>query len=171
MLSSIAEEVSVQIRVVIREMDDGRWEASTAPADAGTEGGLQAAGPTRDRCLANFVRSVDRARPGSDSQPVTILVESLPRLAGVAEAAQVMGWDKRRVVTYVDRGRFPEPIQSLASGRVWLRSDVEGFAVAWRARQEQRARRRADKVARGAATDPAVVAAAEDHGPSGVDGR
>jgi hypothetical protein len=52
-----------------------------------------------------------------------------------------MGWDKRRVVTYIDRGRFPEPIQSLASGRVWLRQDLERFAQAWHARQKERRRR------------------------------
>jgi hypothetical protein len=32
------------------------------------------------------------------------------------------------VITYVDRGAFPEPIASLASGRVWRRDDVESFA-------------------------------------------
>jgi hypothetical protein len=62
-------------------------------------------------------------------------------LAGVAEAAQIMGWDKRRVITYIDRGRFPQPVQGLASGRVWLRSDVERFAREWRARQERRKHR------------------------------
>ena len=49
-----------------------------------------------------------------------------------------MGWDKRRVVTYMDRGSFPEPITSLASGRIWLREDVEAFAIEWRARQAGR---------------------------------
>ncbi len=66
------------------------------------------------------------------------MVEVVPVLAGVAEAAEVMGWDKRRVVTYIDRGRFPEPVQSLASGRVWLRADVEAFATEWWARRERR---------------------------------
>jgi hypothetical protein len=47
--------------------------------------------------------------------------------------AQIMGWDKRRVVTYIDRGHFPEPLTSLASGRIWLREDVEAYAHAWRA--------------------------------------
>jgi hypothetical protein len=75
----------------------------------------------------------DRSAP-----PVTLIVEVTPTLAGVAEAADVMGWDKRRVVTYIDRGRFPEPIQSLASGRIWLRTDVESFARAWRARRAGR---------------------------------
>jgi len=69
-------------------------------------------------------------------------VEVLPVLAGVAEAADVMGWDKRRVITYIDRGRFPDPIQSLASGRVWVRSDVESFARDWRARQNRRSKNR-----------------------------
>jgi hypothetical protein len=65
-----------------------------------------------------------------------------PRLAGVAEAAEVMGWDKRRVMTYISRGRFPEPLQALASGRVWTRSSVEDFAREWNARQAKRKRRR-----------------------------
>jgi hypothetical protein len=72
---------------------------------------------------------------------VTVIVEVLPVLAGVAEAAEVMGWDKRRVITYIDRGRFPEPLQSLASGRVWLRADVERFASDWRSRRAHRGRR------------------------------
>ena len=58
-----------------------------------------------------------------------------------SEAARIMAWDKRRVVTYIHRGSFPAPIQSLASGRVWRRDDVEDFAAAWRARQVGRRRR------------------------------
>jgi hypothetical protein len=77
---------------------------------------------------------------GADG-PLTLLVEVTPRLAGVAEAAEVMGWDKRRVVTYISRGRFPEPLQALASGRVWARSTLEEFARDWRARQSKRKRR------------------------------
>jgi len=72
------------------------------------------------------------------AKPLVLVVEVISRVAGVAEAADVMGWDKRRVITYINRGRFPEPIQALASGRVWLRQDLEEFAVAWRARRRER---------------------------------
>ncbi len=58
----------------------------------------------------------------------------VPQIVGVAEAAEIMGWDKRRVVTYLDRAQFPEPLTSLASGRIWLREDVEDFAADWRRR-------------------------------------
>lgn len=71
---------------------------------------------------------------------MTLVVETLPLLAGVAEAADVMGWDKRRVVTYIDRGSFPEPVQSLASGRIWRRSDVEAYRNEWSARRARPAR-------------------------------
>jgi SAM-dependent methyltransferase len=64
------------------------------------------------------------------------------RLVGVAEAAAILGWDKRRVATYIRRGSFPSPLASLASGRVWDEADVLGFAEAFRARQRARARRR-----------------------------
>jgi hypothetical protein len=71
---------------------------------------------------------------------VTLTVEIVPPLAGVAEAAEIMGWDKRRVITYIDRGHFPEPLASLAGGRVWLREDVEAYAEQWRARHAARRR-------------------------------
>jgi SAM-dependent methyltransferase len=63
---------------------------------------------------------------------------------GVAEAADILGWDKRRVATYIRRGSFPRPVAELASGRVWQRADVEAFAAAFRARQAARARRPSD---------------------------
>jgi SAM-dependent methyltransferase len=64
------------------------------------------------------------------------------RLVGVAEAAVILGWDKRRVATYVRRGSFPEPLASLASGRVWDEGDIRAFAAAFRARQRSRSARR-----------------------------
>ncbi len=56
-----------------------------------------------------------------------LLIEVTPELVGVSEAASLLGWDRRRVVTYAERGAFPEPVASLASGRVWRREDVEAF--------------------------------------------
>jgi hypothetical protein len=56
-----------------------------------------------------------------------LVVEVTPDLVGVSEAASLLGWDRRRVATYVERGTFPEPVASLASGRVWRREDVEAF--------------------------------------------
>lgn len=81
----------------------------------------------RRRCVAALRRAA--------GPEATLTVEVVPALAGVAEAAAIMGWDKRRVITYWRRGSFPEPIASLASGRVWRRDDVEAFAVAWRERR------------------------------------
>jgi hypothetical protein len=103
---------------------------------------VRASAGTRKRCLQALRRSLDRTQKVSGAgTPLTIVVEVLPALAGVAEAAEVMGWDKRRVITYIDRGRFPEPVQSLASGRVWLRADVERYAADWHARQADRRRK------------------------------
>jgi hypothetical protein len=103
----------------------GRWYAQVLDAPVFVE----VTGTSRERCLHEL-----RAAIGDD---VELTVEMVPRLAGVAEAAEIMGWDKRRVITYVDRGSFPEPLTTLASGRVWLREDVEEYARAW---QERRAR-------------------------------
>ncbi|MEW6059427.1 MAG: hypothetical protein AB1551_04680 [Actinomycetota bacterium] len=85
---------------------------------------------TRRGCLSKL-----RDLAGDD---VALVVEVTPALVGVSEAAAILGWDRRRVITYVDRGSFPDPIARLASGRVWRRRDVEAFARAWRRRRQRR---------------------------------
>ena len=130
----------MDIRVTMRQDPGGQWLA-------GSEGepSVGGSGATRERCLASFRRALDRSmRAPRRGDPMTLVVEFVPKLAGVAEAARITGWDKRRVITYIDRGSFPEPVQSLASGRVWIESDVERFARDWRAKQVRR-RRRAEK--------------------------
>jgi hypothetical protein len=87
---------------------------------------VEVTGISTRSCLEELRKAV-----GDDA---TLTVEVVPTLAGVAEAAEIMGWDKRRVITYIDRGQFPEPITWLASGRIWLREDVETYAQDWRAR-------------------------------------
>ena len=126
----------MEIRAVMAQDDDGRWTATASDAP-----GVRASGASRERCLAGLRRAVERSLlPAERREPVTLVVETVPLLAGVAEAADVMGWDKRRVVTYIDRGRFPEPVQSLASGRIWRRADVEAFRNEWSARRARTAR-------------------------------
>ena len=124
----------MEIRAWMRQ-EGGRWIG-------GIEGdpSTQVRASTHQRCLRALERAIRTG--GNEAEPTTLVVEVLPVLAGVAEAAVVMGWDKRRVITYIDRGRFPEPVQSLASGRVWKREDIERFASDWRARQATRSRRK-----------------------------
>jgi hypothetical protein len=106
---------------------DGRWTARLLPD------GRALSAPTRERLLARL-----RDEAGEDA---VLTVELEPALVGVAEAAALLGWDKRRVATYAERGSFPPPVASLASGRVWRRDDVEAFARAFRRRQRRRQRR------------------------------
>ncbi len=128
----------MEFRAEMIQSESGRW---TAVVDG--DPAVTATGATKARCLAGLRRALERTLPAkAPREPVTIVVETLPMLAGVAEAADLLGWDKRRVVTYIDRGSFPEPVQSLASGRVWLRDDVEAYAADWRARHPRRKPRR-----------------------------
>jgi hypothetical protein len=108
---------------------DGRWSGRVLPD------GRSISAPTRERILSRL-----RDEAGDDAD---LIVEIEPALVGVAEAAALLGWDKRRVATYVDRGSFPDPVASLASGRVWRREDVEAFARAFRRRRTRRERRSA----------------------------
>jgi predicted DNA-binding transcriptional regulator AlpA len=91
---------------------------------------IEVTGVSRHECLAEL-----RKVTGDDT---ALTVEVVPDVVGVAEAAEILGWDKRRVVTYIDRGSFPEPITALASGRIWLRSDVQAYSDDWHARRTAR---------------------------------
>jgi hypothetical protein len=105
----------------------GRWYAHVLDAPMYVE----VTGTSQDACVRELRKAV-----GSD---VTLTLEVIPQIVGVAEAAEIMGWDKRRVITYIDRGSFPEPLTALASGRIWLRQDVEDYAVRWHARRAAKA--------------------------------
>ena len=89
----------------------GRWYAHILDSPAF----IEVTGTSRRGCLRELRKVI-----GHD---VSLTLEVIPQIVGVAEAAEIMGWDKRRVVTYLDRGQFPEPLTTLASGRVWLRED------------------------------------------------
>jgi hypothetical protein len=127
----------MEAHAIVRQAGDGTW--------FGDVDGLpdRLTATTSEACVA----AIREALKG----PVrtNLVVEIVPTLAGVAEAAEILRWDKRRVITYIDRGAFPEPVQTLRSGRVWLRSDLEAFAARWRARHQERAVRLARR--RGAA--------------------
>ena len=99
--------------------------------------GILAEHEIRTRTRAGCVSGLRRLVEGD----AVLVVEETPDLVGVTEAARILGWDRRRVVTYLDRGAFPAPIASLASGRVWRRDDVEAFA-------RDRARRKGRRIAR-----------------------
>ena len=100
----------------------GRWYAHILDVPAF----IEVTATSRDACVREL-----RTVTGEEG---ALTVEVIPQVVGVAEAAEIMGWDKRRVVTYLDRGSFPEPLTALASGRIWLREDIEAFAADWRAR-------------------------------------
>jgi hypothetical protein len=116
-MAAMAEEVRARMWET-----GGRWYAAVVDRPVY----LEVTGTSRDACLRELRKAV--------GEGVELTVEVIPRIAGVAEAAEITGWDKRRVVTYIDRGSFPEPITTLASGRIWLRDDVEAWARDWRAR-------------------------------------
>ena len=88
----------------------GRWYAHILDAPAF----IEVTGTSRERCIAEL-----RKVTGDDA---TLIVDVVPRIVGVAEAAEIMGWDKRRVVTYLDREQFPD------AARPRSRPDASGSA-------------------------------------------
>jgi hypothetical protein len=124
------------LRVVVRRLPDGTWQGEAAGvaevADVEADAPVRVASGTLGECLKALGLAVDLGHEEEDAGAL--------ELAGVAEAAAILGWDKRRVATYARRGSFPEPVASLAGGRVWRRADVEAFAAAFRERQRRRRR-------------------------------
>src|SRR5437867_3503261 len=102
-----------EVRAVVWK-DGARWLGRLDRARAPTR-----AARSRAACVALVRRDAGKA---------TLTVEVVPDLVGVAEAAEILGWDKRRVFTYISRDSFPEPVAMLVSGRVWRRADVEAYA-------------------------------------------
>lgn len=102
---------------------DGRWHGSC--------GAVRVEASTERRCIAALRRAAGIAADA-------FVVEVVPDLVGVTEAARLLGWDRRRVATYVERGSFPEPVAELASGRVWRAEDVAAFGAKRRPRRPGR---------------------------------
>jgi hypothetical protein len=116
--------VKTEVRALMWE-DGGRWRGRLLDGD-----GLPVDAATREACVAVLRR---------DAGTALLTVEVQPALVGVAEAAELLGWDKRRIFTYLGRGVFPAPVAALASGRVWRRSDIEAFAGTRRTRTPKEA--------------------------------
>ena len=126
--------MSVAFRM--RQEPDGRWRAFAEGHP------IEVTGRDVRECIRKVHQAALTLLPAVswESGPPVVFVEVLPKLVGVAEAADLLGWDKRRVATYVKRGAFPDPLAELAGGRVWAREDVVGFREAFRARQRARGR-------------------------------
>jgi len=63
-----------------------------------------------------------------DAEPAT---PTFPDVAGVTEAAKMLGVSKQRLIQLTDRPDFPAPMVRLAAGPVWLRSSIEAFERRW----------------------------------------
>ena len=56
---------------------------------------------------------------------------TLDALVGVKEAAAMLGVERSNFIRdYADKPDFPRPVVELASGRVWLRGQIEAYARA-----------------------------------------
>jgi predicted DNA-binding transcriptional regulator AlpA len=67
--------------------------------------------------------SMPRFLSGSGS--VSTLLAMPPELASLAEVAEILDVPKRTAARYVKREDFPEPVDRLAVGPIWRRTDVE----------------------------------------------
>jgi predicted DNA-binding transcriptional regulator AlpA len=48
-------------------------------------------------------------------------------IVGLHEAAAMLGWDKRKLSTYIKRGKFPAPVVRLKATPIWERWQIEEY--------------------------------------------
>lgn len=112
-----SEREALGVNVVLA-YSDGRWLARAALD------GIRTSGRTRGACLSELL-VLEKNRIGGEI--FLVVEEDPPALVGVAEVAEILDWDRRKVAVYAGRGLLPPPVAELAGGRVWKRSDIEAF--------------------------------------------
>jgi predicted DNA-binding transcriptional regulator AlpA len=50
-------------------------------------------------------------------------------LLGVSEVSELLGWDRRKLSTYIKRGKFPTPIHRVEATPLWKRSQIEEYML------------------------------------------
>ncbi|WP_374018985.1 hypothetical protein ABU162_04345 [Paenibacillus thiaminolyticus] len=75
----------------------------------------------------NSPYTVDFSALGEGKKVVVKALDSADIFAGLKEAADILGWKKQQVTEYIRRGKFPLPVQVLASGPVWERAQIEDY--------------------------------------------
>jgi len=84
---------------------------------------------------------IDRASKVLDGNLREVQIDTL---VGVAEASHLLGVSKGNFIRdYANKPAFPKPVVELASGRIWLRSQIETYvATLGRVRPSRRPSRR-----------------------------
>jgi hypothetical protein len=96
-----------------------------------TSGGVELTEAVLDAAAAEAEAgyALDRLRPR----------RRVPELVGVSEIREILKINSRQQVNEMANGPdFPEPVQALKVGRVWLRSDIEAFGAQWDRRPGRR---------------------------------
>lgn len=119
------------------QMPSGRLRVS-GPVEADS---ALAAAAAAEKALAAACR---RARADADVREIRVLPREQfeaetaaprPALAGVAEAAEILGVVRQRVPQLLAKhADFPPPVAELKSGPVWDREQVEAFGRTWERR-------------------------------------
>lgn len=67
-------------------------------------------------------------------------IEQIPELLSATDFAEELGWDRRKLHLYWQRGIVPDPAVVVTSGKLWTRKQVEWFKEEWKKREEKKKR-------------------------------
>lgn len=103
--------------------------------------GLEEREASRDRAAHELARQTIRARSGARTKYYTTVegrrIKVEGEIVGTAEAAAILGVERPRMGRYRGLKQLP-PLQMLAAGPIWLRSDVEAFSLEVEARRKHK---------------------------------
>lgn len=103
--------------------------STASPTEVAVEGPKEPLGVPILLRINNYVVDLTSERPFSPTPPLRLRPMGALRLAGLAEAAEILGVTKRTALGYSKRRDFPEPLARLASGPVWDAAAVETWCV------------------------------------------
>ena len=56
-------------------------------------------------------------------------IASIPPLLGVTEVSRLIGWDRRKVSVYYERGKFPPAATVVGKRPFWSKNQIEQWLV------------------------------------------
>lgn len=124
--------------------------AGGRPGEQRVDTTMTVAAPTAAVAVSMATKRLARVVPGRLAGAEVMTTEeadrrlsepAVPELVGIAEVAELLEVTKQRASSLGRLAAFPRPVAKLATGPVWLRSDLTTFKGSWDRRPGPKARR------------------------------
>jgi hypothetical protein len=110
------------------------------PGEQRVDTTMTVAGPTAGAAVSRAAERIAGVAPGrlacaevmtTDEADRRLSEPAVPELVGIQEVAELLEVTKQRASSLRRLTSFPRPVAQLASGPIWLRSDLTTFERSW----------------------------------------